>query len=44
MPKMSATEVLIISTSDVEMGIDAVVSKRLTVLALVLASVFSAKL
>ena len=39
--KMSGTEVLILSTPEVEMGIDAVVSKGLSVLTLVLASVFS---
>lgn len=41
--KMSGTEVLILSTPEVEVGIDAVVSKGLNVLTLVLASVFSAE-
>lgn len=41
--KMSANEVLILSTTEVEMGTDAVSSKGLDVLTLVLASVFSAE-
>lgn len=41
--KMSANEVLIFSTTEVEMGTDAVLSKGLNVLTLVLASVFSAE-
>ena len=41
--KMSANEVLILSTTEVEMGTDAVSSKGLDVHTLVLASVFSAE-
>lgn len=41
--KVPANEVLILSTTEVEMGTDAVSSEGLDVLTLVLASVFSAE-